>query len=97
MCNKSICCTFGVQDGLHLSTHFLEVHELNKHLSRSSFSSLKKVLFNVCILFLRQRQSRIWGGTEREGGTESEGGSRLRAVSTEPKAGLELVNREITA
>ena len=32
---------------------------------------------------------------EREGDTESEAGSRLRAVSTEPDAGLELTNREI--
>ena len=36
------------------------------------------------------------GGTEREGDTESEAGSRLRAVSTEPDAGLELMNGEIT-
>ena len=32
---------------------------------------------------------------EREGGTESEAGSRLRAVSTEPAAGLELTDCEI--
>ena len=32
------------------------------------------------------------GGAEREGDTESEGGSRLRAVSLEPDAGLELTN-----
>ena len=35
------------------------------------------------------------GGAEREGDTESEAGSRLRAVNTEPDAGLEHVNREI--
>ena len=35
-------------------------------------------------------------GAKREGDTESEAGSRLRAVSTEPDAGLEPVNREIT-
>ena len=35
------------------------------------------------------------GGSEREGDTESETGSRLRAVSTEPDVGLELMNREI--
>ena len=35
------------------------------------------------------------GGAEREGHTGSEAGSRLRAVSTEPDAGLELTNREI--
>ena len=35
------------------------------------------------------------GGKEGERDTESQAGSRLRAVSTEPDAGLELVNREI--
>ena len=35
------------------------------------------------------------GGAEREGDTESEAGSRLRAISTEPDAGLELMNGEI--
>ena len=35
-------------------------------------------------------------GAESEGDTESEAGSRFRAVSTEPDAGLELTNREIT-
>ena len=35
------------------------------------------------------------GGAEGEGDTESEAGSRLRAVSTEPDAGLELTNHEI--
>ena len=32
---------------------------------------------------------------EREGDTESEAGSRLRAVTTEPDAGLEPADREI--
>ena len=35
------------------------------------------------------------GGAERDGDPESEAGSRLRAVSPEPDAGLELTNREI--
>ena len=35
------------------------------------------------------------GGAERDTHTESEAGSRLRAVSTEPDAGLELTDREI--
>ena len=43
----------------------------------------------------RERQSMRMGGAERGGDTESEAGSRLRAVSTEPDAGLELANREI--
>ena len=35
------------------------------------------------------------GGAEREGDTEWEAGSRLRAISPEPDAGLELTDREI--
>ena len=35
------------------------------------------------------------GGAEREGDTESETGSRLRAISPETDAGLELTNCEI--
>ena len=35
------------------------------------------------------------GRAEREGDTESEAGSRLRAVSAEPDAGLELTSCEI--
>ena len=35
------------------------------------------------------------GGAEREGDTESETGSRLRAISPEPHAGPELMDREI--
>ena len=42
-----------------------------------------------------ERQSVSRGGAEREGHTEFEAGSRLWAVSTEPDAGLEPVNREI--
>ena len=47
--------------------------------------------FNVYLLLKeRERQSVSWGGTEREGDPESKAGSRLRAVSTEPDAGLKL-------
>ena len=35
------------------------------------------------------------GRAEREGDTESEVGSRLRAVSTEPDAGLKLTDCKI--
>ena len=34
-------------------------------------------------------------GAEREGDTESKAGSRLRAISTEPDAGVELTHCEI--
>ena len=43
----------------------------------------------------RQRQKVSGEGAQGKGDTESEAGSRLRAVSTEPDAGLELMNREI--
>ena len=46
-------------------------------------------------IFERQRDSMSGGGAEREGDTESKAGSRLRAVSTEPDAGLELTACEI--
>ena len=36
------------------------------------------------------------GGAEREGDTESETGSRLRAISPEPDAGLELTDEIVT-
>ena len=35
------------------------------------------------------------GGAEREGDIESEAGSKLQAISTEPDAGPEPMNREI--
>ena len=51
----------------------------------------KKCLF----IFERGRQSVSREGAETEGDTEPEAGSRLRAVSTEPDAGLELMSHEI--
>ena len=53
-------------------------------------STLKKIFFNVYFL-LREREREHMS----EGDTESKAGSRLRAVSTEPDAGLELMNPEI--
>ena len=46
-------------------------------------------------LFLFERERKRGRGKEREGDTQSEAGSRLRAISTEPDAGLELTDREI--
>ena len=43
----------------------------------------------------RETESMSGGGAESEGDRGSEAGSRLRAISTEPDAGLELTNREI--
>ena len=52
--------------------------------------------FSTFIYFWdRERQSMNGRGAEREGDTESETGSRLRAISPEPDAGLELTDREI--
>ena len=63
---------------------------------RDFFRIFIKNFFNV-YLFLRERHrvSASRGGAERGGDTESEAGSRLPAVSTEPDAGLEPMNREI--
>ena len=46
---------------------------------------------------MRQRETehKQRRGREREGDTESETGSRVQAVSTEPKVGLEVMNHEI--
>ena len=54
-------------------------------------------IFSTFFIYLwdRERQSMNGGGAEREGDTESETGSRLRAISPEPDAGLELTDREI--
>ena len=46
-------------------------------------------------IFQRERERVSGQGAEREGDTESEAGFRLRAVSTEPDAGLEPTNHEI--
>ena len=45
--------------------------------------------------FFFERESTSRGGAEREGDTGSVAGSRLRAVSTEPNAGLELTDHKI--
>ena len=60
------------------------------------FFLLKKNSFFDVYLFLKERETEHEeGGAEREGDTESEGGSRLRAVSTEPDAGLKPMKHEI--
>ena len=53
---------------------------------------IKKIFFNV-YLFLRETECKR--GRGREGDTESVAGSWLVAVSTEPEAGLKLINCEI--
>ena len=54
------------------------------------------IFFNIYI-FLRDRETehKRRRGRGREGDTESEAGSRLRAISTEPDAGLRPTSREI--
>ena len=54
----------------------------------------KKNFFNV-YLFLRVTERARAGEGQREGDTESEADSSLRAVSTEPNTGLELMNCKI--
>ena len=59
------------------------------------FSLHKKIVFNVYYSRERERERVSRGMAEREGDAELEAGSRLQAVSTEPDAGLELMDREI--
>ena len=47
------------------------------------------------IYFCETERQSASGGGSRERDTESEAGSKLRAVSTEPDARLELTDREI--
>ena len=80
--------------GAHCVSEQLSQASTNSTSAQSLFIFIKKLCFNV-YLFLKERQSVNRGGSEREGDTESEAGSRLRAVSTEPDAGLQLKSREI--
>ena len=65
-------------------------------LSKGSNSSFNLNFFSVYFWEREtERQSASGGGAEREGDAESKAGSRLRAVSTESDAGLELTNCEI--
>ena len=59
-----------------------------------NYYDLKKIFLMFIYLGEGERQSVSRGGAEREGDTESEAGSRLRAVSTEPDAGLEPTDRK---
>ena len=53
------------------------------------------IIIIIFLMFIFERESAASrGGAEREGDTES-AGSRLRAVGTEPDAGLELTDSEI--
>ena len=63
-------------------------HDLKNVTTLTSAPEVKSFL--MFIYFEKERQSVSRGGAERQGDTESEAGSRLRAVSIEPNAGLEL-------
>ena len=52
-------------------------------------------MFKSLFIFERETECEQGRNREREGDTESEAGSRLRAVSRELDARLELTNREI--
>ena len=53
------------------------------------------VFFLLMFFLISEGEREHEQGKGREGDTEFEAGSRLRAVSTEPDAGLELMNWEI--
>ena len=59
---------------------------------------LKKISFNVLFLRERERETEYEPGRSRERETQNPKqapGSRLRAIRTEPDAGLEPMDREI--
>ena len=64
-------------------------------LKRAWYLQLTFIFLKIFLMFIFERQSASGGGAEREGDTESDAGSRLRAVGTEPDAGLELASCEI--
>ena len=68
-------------------------------LGSSQSTTVHEIMF--CFVFVfrereRETEHEQGEGAEREEDTEADAGSRLRAVSTEPDAGLKLVNHEIT-
>ena len=87
----------------HVEHLFLCVCHLDVFFGKMLIQALCPFKKKIFLMFIfhrerereRERQSMSGGGEEREGDTESKAGSRLRAVSTEPEAGLELPDREI--
>ena len=75
-------------------THELWDHDLSQSqiLNWLSHSGTPSLFFFNVYFWERERE---WAGAEREGDTKSKIGSRLQVVSTEPNAGLELMNCEI--
>ena len=67
----------------------------NKKVDESESKDSSFFLIFIHFLRDRERHNMSRGGAESEGDTESEAGSRLRAVSTEPDAGLKPTNGEI--
>ena len=54
------------------------------------------IYFLLFLMFIFETETEHeWERVESEGDTESRAGSRLRAVRTEPNAGLKRTNREI--
>ena len=69
---------------------------LTKLLGIPPSPNLTRILFIYFLIFIfeRDRHSMQVGEGQRARKTESEAGSRLRAVGTEPEAGLEPMNCE---
>ena len=64
----------------------------NHPMSQGQIPSFFFLKWLKCFIFERKRAGE---GAEREGDTERKAGSRLRAVSSEPRAGLEPTDREM--
>ena len=86
------CTYFSVKFGLKYCLALDPVFQLGLS---NSWVVLKNLFLMLIYFWKKERLSVSGGGAEREGDPESEAGSRLWAVSIEPDAGLELMNREI--
>ena len=66
-----------------------------RHLDSVQKRKIKTLLIFIFFIYFKNFFNIYLLLRDREGDTEPEAGSRLRAVSTEPDAGLEPTHREI--
>ena len=92
-CSVTLLLNLARNSKLHcyLPSILLTSWNLPGHMVPSKGLSLSFLMF----IYFGEIERQNGGGAEREGATESQAGSRLRAVSTEPDAGLEPMKHGI--
>ena len=95
----TIYFNFGDAPILQPQPHCLPAVPIDSGFMRTVATFIQGYPLKIFLMFIyfreRERAQARAGRAEREGDTESEAGSRLRALSTEPDAGLEPMNCEI--